>query len=151
MPLTDEAHDALRSLLTKKHPNSGFVFHKSDVSRWLDISNAFQSLVRRAGLRTDPPANVTIHTLRHTFGSWLAIAGVPMRTILKLMGHNSIMMTERYAHLGQDNLTQAVKIIELVTKSVTAQQQAKIVPVKMLANPTSPPCLGRLDKYGRLE
>jgi integrase len=134
VPLTDEAHDALRSLLAKKHPSSGFVFHKSDGSRWVDVSNAFQSLVRRAGLRMDPPDNVTIHTLRHTFGSWLAIAGVPMRTIQKLMGHNSIMTTERYAHLGQDNLAQAVKTIELVTNPVTTQPPARIIPRRRPAN-----------------
>ncbi len=133
VPLTDEAHDALRTLLVKKHPNSGFVFHKADGGRWLDVSSAFQSLVRRAGLRKDPPDNVTIHTLRHTFGSWLAIAGVPMRTIQKLMGHNSIMTTERYAHLGQDNLTQAVKTIALVTNSVTTQPPTRIVSRRPLA------------------
>jgi len=133
VPLTDDAYEALRNLLARKHPSSGFVFHKSDGSRWLDVSNAFQSLVRRAGLKTDPSDNVTIHTLRHTFGSWLAIAGVPMRTIQKLMGHNSIMTTERYAHLAQDNLTQAVKKIGSVTNPVTTRRPARIIPRRRLA------------------
>jgi len=48
-------------------------------------------LVKTAGLRDpDPMRNVTIHTLRHTFGSWLALRGVPLRRIQYLMGHNSI-------------------------------------------------------------
>lgn len=125
VPLTDEAYEALRTLQEKRHSTSDFVFHKSDGSRWLDVSSAFHGLVRRAGLKTDPSDNVTIHTLRHTFGSWLAIAGVPMRSIQKLMGHNSIMTTERYAHLSPDNLVQAVKTIELVTNPVTTRLPAE--------------------------
>ena len=59
-------------------------------------------------------------TLRHTFGSWAAIAGVPMRTIQKLMGHRSITTTERYAHLSRENLEEAVQRLgTLVTNPAT--------------------------------
>ncbi len=40
-----------------------------------------------------------LHDLRHTFGSWLAQAGVPLQEIRDLMGHQSIKTTEIYAHL----------------------------------------------------
>lgn len=37
------------------------------------------------------------HTLRHSFGTWCAEAGVPIRTIMDLMGHKRIETTLRYA------------------------------------------------------
>lgn len=47
---------------------------------------------------------VTPHTLRHTCASRLAQSGVPMATIKVWLGHKSIRMTDRYAHLDDSNL-----------------------------------------------
>jgi integrase len=55
---------------------------------------------------------VVPHTLRHTFGSWLAMAGVSLQTIKEMMGHSRIEQTERYAHLCPDKKRQAVEILE---------------------------------------
>ena len=38
-----------------------------------------------------------LHGLRHTFGTRMAAAGVPMRTLQEWMGHRDISTTERYA------------------------------------------------------
>ena len=110
--LNSHAHRALQSMLVKRHPQSDFVFHRKDGSRWTAIHDSFNALVRRCDLQADPPFNVTLHTLRYTFGSWLAMVGVPLRAIQKLMGHNSIVTTERYAHLSGESLTTAVQRIE---------------------------------------
>jgi len=48
------------------------------------------------------------HCLRHTFGSTLAMAGVDIRTIAELMGHKSLQMTMRYAHLAPEHNAGAV-------------------------------------------
>jgi integrase len=37
------------------------------------------------------------HDLRHTFGTQMAAAGMPMRTLQELMGHADIATTQRYA------------------------------------------------------
>lgn len=42
--------------------------------------------------------------MRHTFASWLVMRGVPLYDVVKLMGHNTIIMTQRYAHLAPDRL-----------------------------------------------
>ena len=47
---------------------------------------------------------ITLHSLRHTFASWLAIAGVSLRRIQELLGHKSIVTTERYSHLGGNGM-----------------------------------------------
>ncbi|SMP87537.1 Site-specific recombinase XerD [Epsilonproteobacteria bacterium SCGC AD-308-E02] len=56
----------------------------------------------------DSKHRVVPHTLRHTFASQLAIAGVPIFTIQKLMNHKSIEMTMRYAKLAPDQGMDAV-------------------------------------------
>ena len=43
---------------------------------------------------------ITLHCLRHTFASHLAMAGVPVSAIQKLLGHTTLKMTERYMHLA---------------------------------------------------
>jgi len=64
----------------------------------------FEDAVKKAGLR-----NFTWHDLRHTFASRLAMADVNIRTVAELMGHKSIQMTMRYAHLAPEHKLVAVE------------------------------------------
>lgn len=61
---------------------------------------------KRAGIRT-----VTCHVLRHTFASQLAMQGVPIIMIQKLLGHTDIKVTMRYAHLSQDSLHEVTSVL----------------------------------------
>lgn len=51
----------------------------------------------------------SLHSLRHTFGSHLAIKGTSVRVLQELMGHASIKTTERYLHVAQQHLTAAIE------------------------------------------
>lgn len=57
----------------------------------------------------DRKHRVVIHTLRHTFASHLAINGVPIFTIQKLMDHKKIEQTLRYAKLSPENGKNAIE------------------------------------------
>ena len=62
------------------------------------------------GLPKDDRTNrVVIHTLRHTFASHLAIAGVSIQKIQKLMNHKDIKQTMQYAKLSPDSGRNAVE------------------------------------------
>lgn len=52
---------------------------------------------------------VTLHTLRHTFCTRLAAAGVDVRTIQELAGHADIQTTMRYVHLVESNKHAAIR------------------------------------------
>ena len=54
------------------------------------------------------------HTLRHSFASLLAVEGVPLFTISRLLGHKSMRMTERYAHLNDEKNKDAVAVLAAV-------------------------------------
>ena len=49
------------------------------------------------------------HDLRHTFASRLVMAGVDTRTVQELMGHKTIQVTLRYAHLTPQHQLEAVQ------------------------------------------
>jgi integrase len=51
--------------------------------------------VRSAGI-----GPTRLHDCRHTYASWLVQDGVPLQEVQRLLGHKSILTTQRYAHLG---------------------------------------------------
>jgi site-specific recombinase XerD len=53
--------------------------------------------------------NFTWYCLRHTFASRLVMRGVDLRTVAELMGHRTIQMTMRYAHLSPNHTLAAVR------------------------------------------
>lgn len=61
----------------------------------------------KAGLR-----RIGWHVLRHTFASHLAMRGVPLKVIQELMGHSTIQMTMRYAHLAPEVARDAVRLLD---------------------------------------
>jgi site-specific recombinase XerC len=60
------------------------------------------------------------HDLRHTFASRLVMSGVDVYRVKQLLGHGSVVTTERYAHLSARHLAAAVEKLAGVTKSDTA-------------------------------
>ncbi len=68
------------------------------------IAKAWTLLRKRAALK-----DFRLHDLRHTFASKLVMAGVDLYTVKELMGHSTIQMTERYAHLAPEHKASAVE------------------------------------------
>ena len=76
------------------------------------ISHNFATLAESLGLNdgvTDRRQKVVFHTLRHTFASWLALDGVDLYRIQKLMRHKDLTQTQRYAHLLPSDARAAVE------------------------------------------
>lgn len=76
-----------------------------------NLSHVFREVVTRLELNagiTDKRQRIVFHSLRHTFASWLALAGVDIYRIKTLMRHKTISMTMRYAHLIPDATKDAV-------------------------------------------
>jgi site-specific recombinase XerD len=53
-----------------------------------------------------------IHSCRHTTASRMVSAGVDLYVVKEILGHSSIQVTERYAHLAPGKLVQAIEVLE---------------------------------------
>lgn len=105
IPLTEE----VCRLLYEGRGQSGLVFHREDgnpLSHHI-AERALDRARKKADLR-----HIGWHKLRHTFASHLAMEGVSMRAIQELLGHSTIVMTQRYAHLSPSALRDAIVILE---------------------------------------
>lgn len=111
IPLNQKAFVALDRLRCWQKQNgiqdAPWLFAKSNGHRLTRILVPFQKAREKAGIK-----DFTIHDLRHTFASWLVMSGVELIKVRDLLGHTTIAMTERYAHLATDRLFDAVSVLD---------------------------------------
>ena len=104
VPLNQIAIQTLLDIKKNRKVLAAFVFTTEDGHPFYWLDNAFKKALKRAGIE-----NFRFHDLRHTFASRLAMRGVPLRTIQELLGHKTMTMTLRYAHLSPGHLREAVE------------------------------------------
>ena len=118
----------------KPNGQNTLIFPDTKGKKQKQISRSFYEQVKEIGFNkgiTDNRQKVSFHTLRHTFASWLAIQGTSLYEIKELMGHKSIEMTERYAHLMPNVKLKAVNKLAddfmcFLSKSETNNKSASI-------------------------
>lgn len=64
----------------------------------ISLSQMFRDVRAEAGL----PDDITLHSLRHSLGSWLAISGAESAQIMEALGHRQLSTVQRYIHWHQD-------------------------------------------------
>ncbi|WNB77585.1 phage integrase [Methylomonas koyamae] len=67
---------------------------------------SFERAIKRASIEL--PQGQASHVLRHTFASHFVMSGGNLRSLQTILGHSSLTVTTRYAHLSPDYLSQAV-------------------------------------------
>lgn len=110
IPINSVARQAIigRKRFQVQHcPESLWVFSDRDGRPILSVKRSFATACRKAGIE-----DFRIHDLRHTCAAWLVSAGVPLTAVRDLLGHSTIRMTERYAHLAPENVRAAVALLE---------------------------------------
>nr|WP_273190931.1 tyrosine-type recombinase/integrase [Halomonas sp.] len=95
VPLSDHLYQRLKA----HGPQIGRLFPR-------DAYQAFTNAINNAGIAL--PKGQRTHVLRHTFASHFIMNGGNLLTLQKILGHQSIQMTMRYAHVAPDHLTEAV-------------------------------------------
>lgn len=103
VPLNQVAKEVFLS--TAKHPESAYIFCDAD-GQSFNFRKAFETAIGKTGIK-----DFRFHDLRHTFASHMRMAGVDLHTIGELLGHKSIEMTKRYAHLSPDAKVRAVEVL----------------------------------------
>lgn len=101
VPLSDAAVALLETLPSFETP--GYLFPSPMTGRpYCSVFASWDTARKAAGL-----PELRMHDLRHSFASFLVNSGHSLYLVQKLLGHHSIAVTERYAHLAQDTLQQA--------------------------------------------
>ena len=103
IPLNSVAMAAFQDLFARSC-GQGPVFVSMQGEPLKGYKHWFDPAIRKAGIR-----DFTWYCLRHTFASRLVMAGVDLRTVAELMGHKTIQMTMRYAHLAPAHKQAAVE------------------------------------------
>ena len=92
IPLNDDLVQMLDSI-SNNHPEYVFVsLHGHPLK---SIKTAFATTLRKAQIR-----DFRFHDLRHTFASHFVMSGGDLLTLKEILGHSSLQMVMRYAHLA---------------------------------------------------
>lgn len=96
----------------------------------------FTRAVREAGIE-----NFHWHDLRHDYATRLRRAGTPLEDIADLLGHRSLAMSRRYAHVDFDRLREAVKRLGGVDSNVESEVETgtTIAPPAEVGQPVESP------------
>jgi integrase/recombinase XerC len=102
VPYGEQAARALEAYLGPRAEARGPVFANRRGGR-LTV-RAIHAIVRRCARAAGITRRVSPHTLRHTFATHLLDAGADLRAIQEFLGHSRLSTTQRYTHVGADQL-----------------------------------------------
>ena len=92
------------------------VFSSSSGGHIVDVRTGFQNACKRAGL-----IDLHFHDLRHTFASQFVMSGGDLYILKEILGHKSITMTQRYAHLSPTYKIKAIDRMNTLWAGATPQ------------------------------
>jgi len=79
-----------------------------DVPNKMTVHSGLNAIAKRCGITK----KMGVHMSRHTFASLITLSeGVPIETVSKMLGHEHIKTTQRYAELSLDKITEDAKIL----------------------------------------
>ena len=107
VPLNRAATEAIQRRSDRS--SGGFVFQvKSQPIDGRHLSRVFKRCVRKAHL----DERLHLHSVRHSFASWLTQKHIAASHIQKLLGHSNLRVTEIYSHLRPSDLHTTVEQLE---------------------------------------
>ncbi len=107
IPISATLKDTLETLALGNVEGYRHVFHDKDGKTYVWLKKSFAVACKKAGI-----TDFHFHDLRHTFASHLAMAGTDLTTIKELLGHKTITMTLRYAHLAPSHKVNAIQLLD---------------------------------------
>src|SRR5712692_9301294 len=130
--LTSRTLEALRALPRRLHAEHVFT-NPATGERWWEIRKMFRRACRNAGLE-----NIWFHDLRRSFVTNARRRGVPESVVMKLSGHRTRSVFDRYNVVSEDDLRSAVRQIESGAAAELARVSGHVLDTVGSGAPTSP-------------
>jgi len=112
IPLSNAVRQALKEV--EHTPGRDYIFLNSKTDKpYGSFKRSFHTAMKRAKI-----SDFRFHDLRHTFASQLVRCGVDLYVVQKLLGHSTPKMTQRYAHLREDQLKEAIDKIDIQSEDL---------------------------------
>jgi integrase len=118
LPINGTLRETLKGL-TRRLDVPYVFYNPATGKRHKDIRRSFNAALRKTGIK-----DFKFHDLRHTFASQLVMAGVDLTTVKELLGHKTLTMTLRYAHLAPAH---KVKAVDVLDSTLNGKPTAQIV------------------------
>jgi integrase len=103
LPLAGHALELMKQHSKVRHVNSEFVFPSLNLKNPIDLRTPFENALKRAGI-----SDFRWHDLRHSCASYLAMNGASLAEIAEILGHKTLQMVKRYAHLSDAHTSKVV-------------------------------------------
>ena len=103
IPISNKVYMMLIEL-KDKYGYSGLLFPGKDKLNPTKIRNSWVRVIERAGVE-----NFRFHDLRHTAASYLAMNGATLIELSHILGHKTLQMVKRYAHLTDQHTAELIE------------------------------------------
>jgi integrase len=118
IPINGSLRDTLQKTVVRRI-DIPYVFHDPKTGKvYQDVKRSFHSACKKAKIN-----DFHFHDLRHTFASQLVMAGIDLTTVKELLGHKTLTMTLRYAHLAPGHKVRAVDVLDGVLNDTPTAQK----------------------------
>jgi len=106
VPLMGHAFDIIKALYEQRDISNALLFpyyKKTKVNKPVYIRNAWLNALKTAAIK-----DFRFHDLRHSAASYLAMNGATLAEIAEVLGHKTLSMVKRYAHLSEAHTSKVV-------------------------------------------
>lgn len=103
LPLIGHALAVLQTRAAERENDTSFLFPSEHGRTPATLQRPWKQALAEAGI-----GNFRFHDLRHTAASYLAMTGATPTDIAAVLGHKTLSMVKRYAHLSDQHVSQVV-------------------------------------------
>lgn len=103
LPLAGHAFELIKEHAKVRQLNSDLVFPSKNLKKSVDLRSPFETALKRAEIN-----DFRWHDLRHSAASYLVMNGASLAEIAEILGHRTLQMVKRYAHLSDAHVSKVV-------------------------------------------
>lgn len=104
IPLKEHAYDLMKAHKKVQRIDTDLVFPSISGDKPYEIKKSWEGALKKAGVK-----DFRFHDLRHSAASYLAMNGASTSEMAAVLGHKTLQMVQRYAHLSEAHTSNVVK------------------------------------------